>query len=214
MSNSSSNQKTHNVFNLIILDESGSMNSIKSTIISGFNEVVQTVKGVAKEYPEQAHFITLVTFNSLKTNTLLENESVEKLDEIDKTKYNPTAGTPLFDAMGNSISQLRKITQTHSDYNVLVTILTDGEENSSKEYNGKTIKTMVEELKSENWTFTYIGANHDVEAFAAAISIDNTLKFEANEQDIKKMFRREKSSRMKYSAKIRNNEDTGSNFYE
>ncbi|WP_338767841.1 vWA domain-containing protein [Bernardetia sp. ABR2-2B] len=206
--------KTHKVFNLIILDESGSMNSIKNTIISGFNEVVQTVKGVAKQYPEQAHFISLVTFNSLHTNTLLENESVEKLNEIDKTKYNPTAGTPLFDAMGNSISQLRKITQTHSDYNVLVTILTDGEENSSKEFNGKTIKQMVDELKQQNWTFTYIGANHDVEAFAASISITNTMKFEANDQDIKKMFSKEKSSRMKYSAKIRNNEDTSKGFYD
>ncbi|WP_375562008.1 VWA domain-containing protein [Bernardetia sp. OM2101] len=209
-----SNQKTHKVFNLIILDESGSMESIKKTIISGFNEVVQTVKGVAKEYPEQAHFITLVTFNSLKINILLENESVEKLKEIDERQYSPTAGTPLFDAMGNSISQLRKITQTHSDYNVLVTILTDGEENSSKEYNGATIKKMVEELKSQNWTFTYIGANHDVEKFAATISINNTMKFEANEQDIKKMFSKEKASRMSYSKKIRNKEDTGSNFYE
>jgi len=211
---SNSNQKTHNVFNLIILDESGSMESIKNTIISGFNEVVQTVKGVAKEYSEQAHFITLVTFNSLHTKTLLENEKVEKLNLINASDYNPTAGTPLFDAMGNSISQLRKITQTHSDYNVLVTILTDGEENSSKEYTGATIKKMVEELKSENWTFTYIGANHDVEAFAASISINNTMKFEANEQDIKKMFSKEKASRMSYSSKIRNKEDTGSNFYE
>jgi len=47
-----SNQKTDKVFNLIILDESGSMESIKKTIISGFNEVVQTVKGVAQEYSE------------------------------------------------------------------------------------------------------------------------------------------------------------------
>lgn len=211
---SNSNQQKHKVFNLIILDESGSMESIKKTIISGFNEVVQTVKGVAKEYPEQEHFITFVTFNSLQTKTLLENEKVEKLREISEREYSPTAGTPLFDAMGNSISQLRKVTQTHSEYNVLVTILTDGEENSSKEYNGTTIKKMVEELKQANWTFTYIGANHDVEKFAAAISINNTMKFEANEQDIQKMFSKEKASRMSYSKKIRNKEDTGSNFYE
>ncbi len=209
-----SDQKKHKVFNLIILDESGSMESIKNTILSGFNEVVQTVKGVAENYPEQAHFITFVTFNSLQTKTLLENEKVEKLRTISEREYNPTAGTPLFDAMGNSISQLRKITQTHSDYNVLVTILTDGEENASKEYTGATIKKMVEELRLQNWTFTYIGANHDVEAFAASISINNTMKFEANDKDIKQMFSKEKASRMSYSSKIRNKEDTGSNFYE
>jgi nucleoside-triphosphatase THEP1 len=43
----------HQVHNLIILDESGSMESIKKTIIEGFNEIVQTVKGVEKEFPEK-----------------------------------------------------------------------------------------------------------------------------------------------------------------
>ena len=47
----------HQVHNLIILDESGSMESIKKTIIQGFNEIVQTVKGIEKEFPEQEHFI-------------------------------------------------------------------------------------------------------------------------------------------------------------
>lgn len=148
----------HKVFNLIILDESGSMSSIKNTIISGFNEVVQTVKGVALQYPEQEHLISLVTFNSLAIKTLLENESVTKLDLIDGSKYNPDAMTPLYDAMGQAIAQLRRVTNTHTEYNVLVTILTDGEENASKEYNGLAIKKIIEELKQQNWTFTYIRA--------------------------------------------------------
>ena len=70
----------HNVFNLIILDESGSMDSIKSATINGFNEVVQTVKGVEKQFTEQEHFISLVTFNGLGVKTLLWNEPVAKLD--------------------------------------------------------------------------------------------------------------------------------------
>ncbi len=48
----------HQVHNLIILDESGSMGSIKKTIIQGFNEIVQTVKGVELNFPEQEHFIS------------------------------------------------------------------------------------------------------------------------------------------------------------
>lgn len=92
---------------------------------------------------------------------------------IDGTKYQPEASTPLFDAMGKGIGQLRRVTNTHSNCNVLVTILTDGEENASVEYSGQAIKKMVEELKLQQWTFTYIGANHDVENFAASISINN-----------------------------------------
>jgi uncharacterized protein YegL len=204
----------HKVFNLIILDESGSMYQIQDSIISGFNEIVQTVKGVAAQYPEQKHFITLVSFNSLAIKTILENEDVSKLKPIDRNLYNPSAGTPLYDAMGNSIQHLRQLTDTLSDYNVLVTILTDGEENSSREFNGKAIKKMIDDLKQKNWTFTYIGANHDVEKFALSISITNTMKFEANEVDMKRMFMEEKNSRSRYSEKIRNKENTSEDFYK
>lgn len=50
-------ENKHKVFNLIILDESGSMQSIKQATINGFNEVVQTVRGVEKQFPEQEHYI-------------------------------------------------------------------------------------------------------------------------------------------------------------
>ena len=62
---------------------------------------------------------------------------------------------------------------------VLVTVFTDGYENASKEYSGKAIKTLVDELKTKGWVFAYIGANQDVEAVAATISITNVLNFEA-----------------------------------
>jgi uncharacterized protein YegL len=204
----------HKVFNLIILDESGSMYEIQDSIISGFNEIVQTVKGVAAQYPEQKHFINLVSFNSLAVKTILENEDVSKLKPIDRSLYNPSAGTPLYDAMGNSFQHLRQLTDSLKDYNVLVTILTDGEENSSREFNGKAIKKMIDDLKQKNWTFTYIGANHDVEKFALSISITNTMKFEANEVDMKRMFTEEKNSRSRYSEKIRNKENTSDDFYK
>ena len=49
-------EKKHQVHNLIILDESGSMESIKEPIISGFNELVQTIKGIEKDFPEAGAF--------------------------------------------------------------------------------------------------------------------------------------------------------------
>jgi len=58
-------EKKHQVHNLIILDESGSMESIKTTIIQGFNELVQTIQGIEKQFPEQEHFISFVSFNGL-----------------------------------------------------------------------------------------------------------------------------------------------------
>jgi hypothetical protein len=69
-------------------------------------------------------------------------------------------------------------------------------------------------LKLNRWTFTYIGADHDVEQFAATISITNTMVFNKNEADMKAMFFKEKSSRHNYSQNIREKKDTQNNFYE
>jgi hypothetical protein len=211
---STSTEQKHNVSNLIILDESGSMDSIKSATISGFNEVVQTVKGVEQQFPEQEHFISLVTFNGLGVKTLLWNEPVAKLDQIDGEKYQPNSLTPLFDAMGFSMTRLRQELSGKENVNVLVTILTDGQENDSKEYNGAAIKKLIDELSLQDWTFTYIGANHDVDAFAMKISIENTMTFQANEADMKLMFARENKARMNYSKNIREKKDFKNNFYK
>ena len=204
----------HQVHNLIILDESGSMGSIKKTIIEGFNEIVQTVKGIELNFPEQEHFISLVTFNGLGQKVIHFTDPVKKLEQIDEEKYQPAASTPLFDAMGFSFAMLRKVLEFKPDHNVLVTILTDGEENASKEYSGREIKKMIEELKLKRWTFTYIGTDHEVEKFAASISITNTLVFHKNEKDMKAMFVKEQSSRHAYSEKIRHKMDTNEDFYK
>jgi len=204
----------HQVHNLIILDESGSMQSIKKSIIQGFNEIVQTVKGISKQYPEQEHLITLVTFNGLGKKTLHFTDPVEKLEQIDASRYTPDASTPLYDAMGFSFAKLRKVLEKVKDYNVLVTVMTDGEENDSKEYTGVAIKKLIEELKLNRWTFTYIGTDHDVEKFAATISITNTMRFEKNAEDIEYMFAKEMSARRMYSQKIRDKKDTNNQYYE
>ena len=207
-------EKSHKVFNLIILDESGSMQSIKKATINGFNEVIQTIKGIELQFPEQEHLISFVTFNGLGIKTHLFNEPVNKINPINENNYNPDADTPLYDAMGFSIAKLRDETEKCEKYNVLVTILTDGEENASKEYNGNAIKKLVEELKNKCWTFTYIGANHDVDRFADSLSIKNKMNYMADEADVKRMWAKENSSRVNFSQKIRNSENVSENYYE
>jgi hypothetical protein len=202
------------VFNLIILDESGSMSSIKEPTIRGFNEVVQTVKGLEGQFPDQEHFISLVSFNGLGIKTLLSNESVKLLEEIDGNKYQPNSMTPLYDAMGFSMTKLQKELETVNDPKVLVTVLTDGEENDSKEYNGEAIASLVAEMKKKGWVFTYIGANHDVEKFALSINITNTMAYQANDADMKKMFAKEKNARARFSEKISKKINLMGKFYE
>ncbi len=122
--------------------------------------------------------------------------------------------TPLFDAMGNSITSLRQALEKQTDYNVLVTVLTDGLENASKEYTGNSIKKLVEEMKMSGWTFTYIGTDHDVETIATSISITNVMYFKKDSGGVRDMFEKERHARAMYSNKIRNKENTDNDFYE
>jgi hypothetical protein len=207
-------EPSQKVYNLIILDESGSMDSIKKPTIAGFNEVVQTIKGMEIKFPEQEHFISLVSFNGMGIKQILFNQAVKELVEIDERRYKPGSSTPLFDAMGFSLTKQRDSIESAGPVNVLVTVLTDGEENASVEYKGEAIAALVAELKLKGWVFTYIGANHDVESFAISLNITNTMTFQANEADMKEMFVKENSARMRYSQNIRDKKASDKDFYK
>lgn len=205
---------TDKVYNLIILDESGSMSAIKNATISGFNEVVQTIKGIEKKFPEQQHFISLVTFNGLGIKTLLDKQPAVSLALIDEKSYRPDSMTPLYDAIALSVLKLKIDVAGFENVNVLVTILTDGEENASKEFSHAQVNSIVAEQKNLGWTFTYIGANHDVERVARSISITNTMVFEADEKLMKHTFAKESQSREQYSMKIHAKVDPRSGYYD
>ena len=188
------------VFNLIILDESGSMSSIKKQAIDGVNETVQTIIAAQKKHQDQEHYVTLVAFNSDEIKTIYDKASAHRVEELSDRQYQPSCATPLYDAMGNALTNLKK---SVADVDVvLVTIITDGYENASREYNGASIKALVESLKTKGWIFTYIGANQDVEKVASTIAITNTLSFSANPMGTSQMFERESKSRHRFFSRL------------
>jgi hypothetical protein len=83
----------------------------------------------------------------------------------------------------------------------VVTVITDGLENASKEYSGTAIKTLVERMKNEEgWNFAYIGTNQDVQATSASLSIDNHMAFADDEAGMREAWTKERKSRtMMYS---------------
>lgn len=207
-------EKKHQVHNLIILDESGSMSSIQNSIIRGFNELVQSIKGIEQQFPEQEHFISFISFNNLGNKVLHFMDPVSQLNEINSKTYTPNACTPLYDAIGFSINKLKHTLKEQTDYNVLVTIMTDGEENASREYSGISVKALIDELKKNNWTFTYIGTDHDIEKAASSLSIDHTMAFEKNEQHIKAMFLKDRVARSKFSQSLKDNNHFSDKYFD
>ena len=188
------------IYNLIILDASGSMYSIRNEAIAGVVETVQTIRTAQTDNPEQEQMLTLVVFNSNQTSTVYDRMPISRVSDFNENDYKPTSGTPLYDAMGDSITNLCRY--INEDDNVLVTIITDGYENASVEWNHQRIFQLVEDLKKKNWLFTYIGANQDALAVARDMGIDNSMNFMADAVGTKKMFMKEKLSRSAFYSKL------------
>lgn len=189
------------VFNMIIVDESGSMCVIKPQALAGINETIDTVKKMQKMHPEMEQRISLLTFDSCHKTFKYDNVRAESAHRLGIKDYNPGGGTPLYDAIGIAISKLNAQTSEHD--NVLVTIITDGEENSSMEYNLRMIKTLISKMKKQGWTFTLIGTdNLDVEGMAGSMNIDNHLAFTQDAKGTKEMFARESRARMRFNASV------------
>lgn len=186
------------VHNLIIVDESGSMECIRKQAFTGMNETLQTVRMMQKKYPNQLQYVTLITFDSDHTKLHYDNTPAGKIKDISWKAYNPCAGTPLYDAIGKGISRVNA--QVQEGDHVLVTIITDGYENSSEEWTLKMVRSMIEKLKKQNWTFTLIGTdNLDVETMAHSFAIDEHMEFCQDEAGTKAMFARERRSRERYN---------------
>jgi len=191
------------VYNLIILDESGSMQSIHKPAVDGLNETLQSIQSAQKTHKElQEHFVTIVFFNSNGIRTIMENKPINQIEMLLHKNFIPAACTPLYDAMGISLSKLRYQLDENEKSQVLVTIITDGEENASKEYSGKMIKNLVSDLKSLGWVFAYIGANQNVDEVADAISVQNAMCFEASPEGSRAMSKKVKESRLSFYSKL------------
>lgn len=189
------------VFNLIVVDESGSMSIIRKQAFEGLNETLETVKKMQEAHPELEQRITLMTFDSGHKTFLYDNKSGREAEKLAWNQYNPGGATPLYDAIGLGISKINAI--AGKDDEVLVTVITDGEENCSVEYSLQMVKNLIEKLKEQNWTFTLIGTdNLDVESMARSMSIDDHLTFAEDAVGTQEMFAKERVARMCWNAEV------------
>lgn len=202
------------VHNLIILDESGSMETIKRPTINGFNELVQTIRSVEQKFPGQKHFVSLFTFNSEGIKKKFFAEDVNTLRELADSMFQPDAMTPLYDAVGRSVNELRRHIKTEKKSHALVTIFTDGEENHSVEYDQQAIRSLVDRLSNRGWTFTYIGTSENVEQDAADIGVSESLNCLGSPAGIDNAFEKDRRARTSYAKRLHEGEDLKGDYFE
>lgn len=202
------------IYNLIILDESGSMGQIRRQALSGANETIQSIRTAQQENPDDHQMLSFVTFDQASdrpdVRVLIDNEKIEDVKDLTIDQYIPNGMTPLYDAMGKAITSLEKLV-IDGDH-VLVTVITDGLENASRFYTAEQIKELVDSLSSKGWVFTYIGANQDSERTASGLGIRSSMDFEASEAGACLMYDKMRSSHRSYYKKVRQSKLTGEQF--
>ena len=179
------------IYNLVILDKSGSMRSIANAAISGFNETVGGIRSAQERYKDtQEHFVSLFTFCDCAKNYVYENIPVAEIKELTSNEYRPCCCTPLYDAMGISLSKLLSQIKDKDDATAVVTVITDGLENASREYRQGVVKNLIETRKKDGWEFLFIGANIDSIGEASKLGIDasRAANFECSEAGSARMF--------------------------
>jgi len=191
------------VFNLIILDRSGSMNAIRQAAIDGFNETLSGIKNAQKQYADtQEHYISLVAFCSCNIQNIFDKVPVCEARPLTEKDYVPCCCTPLFDAMGVTLTSLRRHVRHIDDAVVVVTVITDGLENASHEYSGKEIKHLIEDLQGEGWTFTYMGANQDAIDVAMKMSIHNSRNFDYTDKATCACMEKDAKTRLNFFSRL------------
>lgn len=177
-----------------VLDKSGSMATCLNDTIGGFNTYIDELKRDTKS--KYSFSLTLFDTNFENRHVAVDLSTVPSLT---KSTYVPNGGTALFDAIGRTVSAVEAKGTKHDK--VLTVILTDGEENSSKEYSLKKVKELIERKESEgNWTFVFLGA--DLSAFKAGdsmgIRMSNSIAY--NQQNVGQTFSTMAAATMSYSA--------------
>lgn len=155
----------------VILDRSGSMSGIKDETISLFNSLL-------KDHPK-ARF-TLTQFDSEGIDIIYMACKGKNVDKLNSDTYQPRGMTPLYDAIGITLSRLDewlKDDGDDKDRKVIVAIITDGLENSSREYTQAQIKSTIKDREGSGWQFIYMGANQDAYEVGRGIGVSTTVSY-------------------------------------
>jgi hypothetical protein len=165
----------------IILDRSGSMESVKQDTIGGFNNFLseqQKVEGEAS--------LSLVQFDD-QYEVVYVDKDILAADRLTENTFQPRGSTALLDAIGHTTiavgQRLAALAEAERPDKVLLVIMTDGFENASHEFSAAQISEMINHQRNVySWEFMFIGANQDAVLSAQEIGIPaySALTYAAN----------------------------------
>jgi uncharacterized protein YegL len=170
-----------------VLDKSGSMETIRSATISGFNEFKND-----QARAEGTALMTLTLFDT-RFDTVATAVPVGNVLDLTSASYAPQGNTALYDAVGHTLRLTDEYVAKHHPDQVLFVIMTDGEENSSREFSRDKIFALIEDRQRDaGYEFIYLGANQDsyLAGRAMGIRAGRMLDYDATPDSARAMMQR------------------------
>jgi hypothetical protein len=172
-----------------IIDRSGSMDSMRRDAIGGFNAFLNE----QKRFPGEAR-MTLVLFDH-EYIVACEGKDLKDVEPLDELSYIPRGRTALLDAIGRTIisvgERLARTLESDRPGKVIVSILTDGEENASTKYTRTQIMELIEhQRRFYTWEFLFLAANQDAIREGATLGIHarDSYRFNFDEEGVSEAF--------------------------
>ncbi len=158
---------------LAIIDRSGSMSTIKNDAIGGFNTFLNDQKNI-----EGKCMMSIALFDT-EYDLIAHGEDIKNIEELNDKTFVPRGSTALYDAIGKGVHQVESM-QIEAD-RYLCVILTDGEENASREFTRENIFKLIEEKRKGDWEFIFLAANQDAmqAGQSMGMSTSNSMCFAA-----------------------------------
>lgn len=160
----------------VILDRTGSMRDIREDVIGGFNAFLAQQQAA----PDPATF-TLVQFDSQDPYEVLHAAApIAAIPALTPELYVPRASTPLYDAMGRGIldleASLAAMPEAERPGKVIFVVVTDGQENASREFDRGRVTGLIDAKKKLGWDFVFLSADLDAFLDADRIGIDQASR--------------------------------------
>lgn len=170
----------------LILDRSGSMSGRENDVVGGVNTFIEE----QKKLPDPAS-IAFVRFETGHIERFRPMQALSEVKPLTRAEYVPSGGTPLLDAVGSTITALDEDWKAEKPDRAIVVIVTDGEENASKEYTKAKIQALIKARQDSGlWAFIYLGANVDAfsEAAAMGINLSNSAGYQNTSAGTKSLY--------------------------
>jgi len=167
----------------IVLDRSGSMNTIADATVDSIN-------GFLAQQRKHSGFLrlSLADFDSQEPfRIVIDAIPIAEVLDLDRAQFDPRGGTPLFDAIGRAVERLDVRSVEQPDEDQVLVIVTDGYENASTDFSADVVSKLIDARQEEGWTVMFLGANQDSFATGESLSMrhGNVGDFDATDKGVR-----------------------------